>query len=410
MIIASETGSGKTLVFLIGVFMNAFPSDFAACQRDKSRTGIRALVVVPTGIRQLVAQHQSTFERVAHHLHNTKDCFWEGARLDRDGSVRYGVSSTTWRSTKKHAQGGQQQPDNPDDRKDDFSRALIRIDTADRILKSCQEHSRKYPGPSLLAGVKVIAIDEVDKVYNDPSKQDAPNVEELVVHCPSAQIICASATIVRHFEEKEDHTTHWLKGSRFRTMCAPGQYREFISIQSENVMPKSVFHLVVNLGALSSELQERAQLAWEQLHCLKGQESLLPGEDRYPGPCLCFWNDGKSMTEHHQRICSSFRDKSSVESKPAILSLDRDKSILSKALELGRLGSGQFTGCIGNKTFATGLDHPFRSTIISQMTPKYRYTWDDYTHLSGRCGRKPSELGTSVTFIHNKVRFLSFLR
>jgi superfamily II DNA/RNA helicase len=170
VIIASETGSGKTLVFLMAVFMKAFSAPAQA-----KPTGLRALVIIPTGVRPLVSQHVETFANVAQYLKETDDPFWKNVAAPRDSVAM-----------------------RPEKLKDDdrlFQHALIRIDTADRIKASLE----KFSGTDGGAGrVQVIAIDEVDKCWS--STKDKSDVERIVMQCPSAQIISASATIVRQSE------------------------------------------------------------------------------------------------------------------------------------------------------------------------------------------------------------------
>jgi superfamily II DNA/RNA helicase len=428
MIIASETGSGKTLVFLMAIFLNAFPQTPDACTGD-SRKGIRAVLIVPTGSRQLVQQHECTFNRVANHLVNLKDCFWETANLvdQRDSKTgrmtKLGVASTHFRPPQKKGPIGQTfvprssasgavaavvgaagaaMDENRDDTHDDFSQALIRIDTANRIMLGYQKQ------PGMFGKVKVIAMDEVDKIHAD--LKDKEEVEKLVKICKYSQILSASATIVRHFEQKPDPPTQWLKDVKFSTLLPDGVPRSLISLQTENVMPSSVFHLIVDLRKLKQDDHDRVQLAWEGMHILQNKVSAAI----FPIPCMLFWNISKTMKDHCQKLEASYEDRrSGHKPKPQLVELEREKSVVSKARDLEALSQGQCTGAIGNKVYATGIDYPFRSVIISNYSARHLssdYSWDKYTHTSGRCGRTPNQLGISVIFIHNEVRFACCLR
>jgi superfamily II DNA/RNA helicase len=418
MIIASETGSGKTLVFLMAIFLNAFPQTQAACA--DVRPGIRAILIVPTGNRQLVQQHEDTFKRVVNHLRKAGDVFWKTAMLDdnrdiRTGrTLRRGVASSHYRppaqkgssrqSAHMHgrASGGGAAGDggvvaaadeNRDDRRDDFSQALIRIDTADRIKLGFRE------SPRMFQEVQVIAMDEVDKICG--SQKDKDVVEELIKSCSHAQILSASATIVRHFEHRPDPATEWLKQDLFLTRLPNGLPRPLISIQTENVMPSSVFHLFLDLRKLRQGDHDRIQLAWEGLHVLKGTSV-------FPVPCMLFWNVAKSMKDHCQKLENSFADRQATKQKPELVELERNKPVVQKARDLENLRQGRSTGAIGNKCYATGMDYSFRSVTISHYAAEFLssdYSWDTYTHTSGRCGRKPGELGMCVVFIRNEVCF-----
>ena len=79
-------------------------------------------MIVPTEIRPLIHQHTETFRRVARRLKPTRDPFWGGVENTEDA-----VSCTTWQ---RGGGGGK----DGDDRHNEFPKALIRIDTADRIL------------------------------------------------------------------------------------------------------------------------------------------------------------------------------------------------------------------------------------------------------------------------------------
>ena len=408
MVIASETGSGKTLVFAMAIFKNAFPS-VAPTSPEEAR-GIRALLIVPTGLRQLVEQHTEVFRRVARHLRQRGDPFWSSphVRIDDDPTrptERHGVAYSLW---SKAADGGIQ---NRDDKKDDYSTALIRIDTPDRIEISRKEvHPRMHPGSNLLSKVSVIAMDEVDKIFaND---LDKTNVQAIVLGCKrhgqpnSVQIISASATMARPLEELwPDSTTDWLQKDYFATTrpSQPQDQRPFITVQTENVLPPSVFHLFVDLSDVpAGQQREQTKLAWEQMHSLKSTQ-------RFPSPCFHLWNVNKSMAARQHQIQGSFTDKRAGDSeRPNLACLTPDMSVGTKAGDLRFLRTGIKSGCIATQAMATGMDFSFRSVILSYLAPDHLLKWDLYTHASGRCGRQPRQLGMCVIFIENQVRFPVF--
>ncbi len=381
MIIASETGSGKTLLFLMATFMNAFPHD------AQNVRGLRALVLVPTGYRQLVLQHQITFERVAQRLHDKGDPFW-----GRVPNIAKAVVCTTFVQTGRQgaaAAGGVAR----DDRRDLFEDALIRIDTPDRIR-------------GIFSQVSVISIDEADKIVgnlteSDPQKtKDRTSAQRLIACCPDAQIISASATIVRLAEsqasKKRDPTTDWL-----RSVTSNSQ-RALISLQTQNVMPPSVFHLFVDLRSLRTvDLQQSSISSWEKFHTVKGN---------IRGPSLCLYGSYNGIEDKVPRIESSFTDKTHISVKPALVVVAKAKSIMEKSADLRNLSTGTKSGCLSTKNFATGMDLNFSAVLFSdEKLFHHDFGWADYVHSSGRCGRKPNTLGLSVIFIRNDVRGFIFL-
>jgi hypothetical protein len=396
LIIAAETGSGKTLVFVMAIFLKAFPQTPEQMQGTRdNREGIRAVMIVPTGNRQLVAQHEETLKRVARHLKATGDCFWGESVLENDCArqkvVRHGVAATNW----KH-------PERYSDKRDDshnFSRALIRVDSANRIFRITKTGELQIKEQNMFDRVQVIAIDEVDKVF--VTAVDKKVVEALVRICGNAQIVSASATIVRYHEGLVDGPTDWLKSKALRT-CIPGTStpRPFYSIQTENVFPSSVFHLIVDLRNLAAvHHQDAVQLAWERMHTLKF--------DAF-GPALIVWDVNRPDQEGRRRgIC----DESVPGRDPNIILLNERHAAVGGAVQqkfedLRQLREGQRTGAIGNQAMTVGLDYPFKSVLISKNQPQVQtWNWATYTHASGRCGRGDNMLGISFVFICNPVRF-----
>ncbi len=395
MVIASETGSGKTLVFAMAIFNNAFPS--AAPTRAEQARGIRALVIVPSGYRQLVEQHTAVFQRVAQRLKQKNHPFWSSAYVILNDdiarpTVRQGVASSSFTAA---AGGGNE---NRRDRADDYSTALIRIDTPDRIEESRKAHSMLHPDTPHLSQVLVIAVDEVDKIFAD--NKDRNNVQAILRECRSSQIVSASATMARPTERPwPDRTTAWLQEDCFATRLPspPQDQRPFISVQTVNVLPPSVFHLIVDLPAGQ---KREARLAWERMHSLNSQ-------DAFPRPCFHLWNVKNTLERRYTEIQDSFTDKVDRQ-KPSLVCLTADLSVRKKAAELANLKNGTRSGCIATIALATGMDHSFRSVILSHMHRDWLLKWDAYTHASGRCGRRVNELGICVIFIENQVRFPVF--
>jgi superfamily II DNA/RNA helicase len=398
MVIASETGSGKTLVFAMAIFKNAFPS--APPTSPEAARGLRALVIVPSGYRQLVEQHTVVFKRVAQHLKQRGDPFWSSAhvRIDDDPArptERHGVASSSY----THAAGGGNE--NRKDRDDDYSTALIRIDTPDRIEKNRSDHTKRHSGTKLLSKVSVIAMDEVDKIF--AKKEDHDFVEAIVRDCQQSQIVSASATMARPSERLwPDRTTAWLQSGCFATTLPSRDRRPFISVQTENVLPPSVFHLFVDLSDVpAGQQRERARLAWEQMHSLNSQ-------DDFPHPCFHLWNVKAALERRCAAIQDSFSDMQVDIRRPKLVCLTAELSVGRKARELLLLKNGNKSGCIATQALATGMDYSFRSVILSRLHPNWLLQWDAYTHASGRCGRRLNELGMCVIFIETPVRFPVF--
>jgi superfamily II DNA/RNA helicase len=401
MIVASETGSGKTLVFLMAVFMNAFPA-----AAEAKPTGVRALVIVPNGHRDLVDQHAATFRRVARRLKATGDPFWGGV-----ANTDEAVSCTTWR-----AGFGKK----ADDRRHPFPNALIRIDTEDRILISAR--SNGHAPRSFCSQVKVIAIDEVDKYLLENDKKHKDSVEEILEVCKEAQIISTSATVVRHSELKNagvrDGVADWLGGrtpdgnwhNRFQTYRpGAGPPRPLISVQTENVMPFSVFHLIVDLrvgGRRSTESTE-IQLAWERLLTCRDKDAMKRGV-LHANACLVLYNDNKRMAEKKHGVGLCFPDKQDKDQKTNIDSLAKGTTLDARRQTMVDLKEQRLTGILGTNALATGIDFPFASVSLSRLHPTH-LRWDSYVHASGRCGRRPNQLGLSIIYIHNDVRQFIFL-
>ncbi len=394
MVIASETGSGKTLVFAMAIFNNEFFS--AAPTSPEQATGIRALVIVPSGNRLIVQQHTEVFQRVARHLKQKNDPFWSSphVRLDDDGRQRHGVASTTF--TKRA--GGANDVD------DDFSQALIRIDSPNRIQCSKTATGGRpvrhtlHVTRSKLSKVKVIAIDEVDKIFEEQGKDgDRECMQDIFSGAPpGTQIISASATMRRTSEKSwPDETTAWLQKCQ-------GQRMPFISLQTVNVLPQSVFHLFVDLRELPEDRQQQVKLAWEKMHSLKSKDAFFR-------PCYYLCNKNEKLRPTRTAIQESFTDKTDKDDqKPSLVCLTADLTVGAKSKELFDLRNETRSGCIATQSMATGMDHPFRSVILSYLAPGYLLKWDLYTHASGRCGRKIGQLGICVIFIENQVRFPVF--
>jgi len=66
-----------------------------------------------------------------------------------------------------------------------------------------------------------------------------------------------------------------------------------------------------------------------------------------------------------------------------------------------RLLGGELTGLIGTDALSTGLDHPFSSVSFSRPALGHFYSVFEYIHASGRCGRRPNQLGVSTIYIRN---------
>jgi hypothetical protein len=248
--------------------------------------------------------------------------------------------------------------------------------------------------------VQVIAIDEVDKVYL--SELDRRIVEKLVGIRPTAQIVSASATIVRYEEATNtpglvDEPTEWLKSDALQTTFPDTSTpRPFYSIQTENVFPSSVFHLVVDLRNLSPVNQDAVQLAWERMHTLRG--------DRF-GPALIVW-DVPNPNQNGRRDAICVVEGVRSEEHHFVVLNEKNSTVRQKFEDMNGLKAGRKTGAIGNSALTRGLDYPFKSVLISKNRPQdQKWSWDTYTHASGRCGREAQMLGISVVFICNEVRF-----
>jgi len=388
VIIASETGSGKTLVFLMAVFMKAIP---AAAEAEP--TGVRALVIVPNGHRDLVDQHAATFRRVAQRLKATGDPFWGGV-----ANTDEAVSCTTWQS------GGGKVDRRSDDRRNEFPKALIRIDTADRILVTAR---LKNKPEEFFRKVSVIAIDEVDKFVPEETKEsdDQLNVQTIAKMCSLSQIICASATVVREAalqKGAQDLVANWLR-TRLRTNHPDtGRARPLYSVQTKNVMPGSVFHLIIDLRDASRK--EEIQLACERLLTCRDDAVFDRGTERIPTACLSLYNVNRSMEEKRRGIESSFTDKKSAGLKPELAHLVRTMAYSQRSDRMKKLLEGNLTGLIGTDALSTGLDFPFSSVSFSRpaIGLSHFYSVFEYIHASGRCGRRPNQLGVSIMYIHNE--------
>lgn len=392
MIVASEAGSGKTLVFLMAVFMNAFPLDSEA-----GATGLRAIVIVPKFSRPLVQQHATTFRRVARRLKENGDPFWASVQDPHES-----VSCTTW----QYGSGGR------DDRRDKFPRALIRIDTADRILSSARGDDT-VPPEAFFSNVSVIVIDQVDKCLSPEAQgSDKRDVSMISQFCPNSQIISASATISRQAELRpgvRDAATTWLGEKSFRT-CRPGSGpRDLLCVQTENVMPANVFHLLVDMRA--GDQQEEIQLAWEKLLTCSDFRTFKRSTEVTPSACLLLWNDSPTMIIKRAAIQASFCDKRYSGARqynfPVIAPLATGMTLDQRKKVMGDLLSGQLTGCLSTNASAAVFDFPFAS--VSHSRPPLHTTWDSYIHSSGQCGRRRNQLGVSIIYIKNDVRRFMFV-
>ena len=150
----------------------------------------------------------------------------------------------------------------------------------------------------------------------------------------------------------------------------------------------------------SDQEKGNAQVAWEKSLTLKGADRLCS-----EGATLLLVNEHEKMAEKKQALEKSFSDKTDKLCRPQVATLDKTKTIVDKMSILSKL-SGDLTGCATTKDFATGMDYPFTCVVFSHHHEKhFPYTWDVYVHSSGRCGRRPRQLGLAVIFISSDVRF-----
>ncbi len=379
MIIASETGSGKTLIFVMAIFMNAFPQTAHACSTD-DREGIRAVVAVPT--LQLASQHRGLFQRVALALKGLKDDdqkatkhhpFWNDSRVilpQNEGNPRLGVAGTTG--------------DREVYSKVNYHRSLIFVDTPMRI--------KKFGGP--MPKLRVVAIDEIDAIYK--LHDQFPALQAIIrgdgnprVH--SLQLICVSATISRSgFDDGVCRDPFIVS---MKTLLA-GR-RHAAAFLSPNFLPKSIFHLIVDLTQVGDKAAMK--LKWLQMLHERWGGAGNPG-------CLVFEPTHIKARDRAPQI----NDDSALRRCRA---LNRDLSVAEKATLFTDLISMKLEGCTGTDACGVGLDQPFQSTAFDENTGGNSGIFTPgneaaYVHRSGRCGRQDNDLGIAVVFVSSPVRRL----
>jgi len=117
---------------------------------------------------------------------------------------------------------------------------------------------------------------------------------------------------------------------------------------------------------------------------------------------MILWNENLSMEAEKQAITNQekfFTDKDTAGGRPQLGHMEKDMSIHTKQQIVAQLRENKFSGCLGTNSVATGLDVPFAAVSFSRLG--HDLTWDEYVHTSGRCGRRPNQLGVSNIYIYN---------
>jgi len=449
MIVASETGSGKTMIFVMAMFLNAFPQAqrHADLPADETYAGIRAVVIVPT--RNLAQQHASLIDRVARHLRASNDCFWERAILQStDPKFKCGVVCSQW-----HAKSSDRS-----DRDHNFSRALIIVDIPNRLMQEGKKTGAAFDIHNHCATdfsqVKVIALDEVDKLYA-PELKD--HVTAVVKECTKQskhdnppQIICVSATVARGKDADNDQCLRWIQEDLFQEMRKgrvevrgqpplPAQtLRPALRLQSANFMPKSVFHLIVDLKVLDfggspyPDRDVRSQVKTPFVSCLKNWRRGQQGQAQtlwerlfstdpldtgtFPVGALSFCASNVSAQVQVETIQDAQKQDKIPLFGGSWASITNEQTAATRFSTLTmfrRKGVGALQACsVGSADMARGLDQHFNSVLISEDFPKHQGAGhqsecNSYVQSSGRCGRALP--GVSVVFIRTQVVLLYYL-
>jgi len=319
-----------------------------------------------------------------------------------------------------------------DDKNDNFSQALIIVEMPNRVL---QEGKQKGPAfdnrnksPKDFSKVKVIALDEVDKL-NAPDTKD--NVEEVVekvkeLATSPPQIICVSATVARGPQANNDTCLRWIQEVIFCKSKAGlhPDLRPALRLQSANFMPKSVFHLIVDLRqvaggrpypdreerlVLSQRLerldewrkgpQGRAQILWERQF---SSEQAKKGAFPVGALSFCASNDSARIQAQIQNAQRDDGNRLFGGSWDCIINKDK---ALTRFMTLNKFRNYKLHACVvGSADMARGLDQHFNSVLISENFPKVDGSSSEsecatYVQSSGRCGRTASARGVSVVFI-----------